>query len=157
MLFRSLAHEIKNPLNAISVASAYIKENYKGRLIREFINIIQSEASRINKLTTSLLNFAKPVKPEPGQADINKLVKEVATLMKEELKERNVDIELLTANDIPLFNFDYNQIKQVVLNLVINSFDAIEGEGRIKIQIRSSRSEERRVGKECRSRWSPYH
>ncbi len=137
-LSATLAHEIKNPLNAISVASAYIKENYKGRLIREFINIIQSEASRINKLTTSLLNFAKPVKPEPGQADINKLVKEVATLMKEELKERNVDIELLTANDIPLFNFDYNQIKQVVLNLVINSFDAIEGEGRIKIQIRSS-------------------
>lgn len=137
-LSATLAHEIKNPLNAIVVASTYIKENYKGRLIREFIKIIQNEASRINKLTTSLLNFAKPIKPETTKADINNLVKETISLLNQESREHGIDIEIDVAKDIPPFNFDYFQIKQILLNLIINSFDAIENGGRVKIQTRAS-------------------
>jgi signal transduction histidine kinase len=137
-LSATLAHEIKNPLNAIDSAAAYIKDTHRSKLLKEFTKIIQNEASRINILTTSLLNFAKPIKPEFAKADINKLVGEIASLMKEESREQRIDIELETENNIPPFPFDYNQIKQVVLNLLINSFDAIENEGRITIQTRSS-------------------
>jgi signal transduction histidine kinase len=132
-LSATLAHEIRNPLNAIQVATAYLKENYKGRLIREFIGIIQNEATRINKLTTSLLNFAKPARPEVEKSDLNKLISELAFLLKEEAKERNIGIDIVTSENVPLFCFDYNQIKQVLLNLIINAFDAIEGRGRILI------------------------
>ncbi len=133
-LSATLAHEIKNPLNAISVAAAYLRENYRGKLINEFIKIIQSEASRINKLTTNLLNFAKPQNPELKASDINDLVKETASLLKQESKEQDIEIEIATGPEIPLFNFDYNQIKQVLLNLLINSFDAVESGGKIRIQ-----------------------
>ena len=132
-LSATLAHEIRNPLNAISVAAAYLRDNYKGKLINEFIKIIQHEATRINKLTTNLLNFAKPQSPEPVQSDINELVQETAHLLSLEAKEQNIQIELITDKDIPLFNFDYNQVKQVLLNLVINAFDAVERGGKIKI------------------------
>ncbi len=137
-LSATLAHEIKNPLNAISVAAAYLRENYRGKLINEFIKIIQSEASRINKLTTSLLSFARPQKPEPAISDINNLVREITSLLEQESNEYNVEIGVDTGNDVPLFKFDYNQIKQVLLNLVINSFDAVEKGGKIMIQTRSS-------------------
>jgi signal transduction histidine kinase len=133
-LSATLAHEIKNPLHAITAAAAYIKDNYKSRLLKEFIRIIQNEALRINKLTTSLLNFAKPLRPAYENSDINRLAKEIIDLLKEESKEQNIDIVLETERDIPLFSFDYNQIKQVLLNLVINAFDAIEGTGVIKIK-----------------------
>jgi signal transduction histidine kinase len=137
-LSATLAHEIKNPLNAISVASAYIAKNYRGNLIKEFIKVIQNEALRINQLTTKLLNFAKPVKAEPVPSDINKLVQETALLLKEESREQNVEVEIDMEKDVPVFNFDYHQIKQILLNLIINSLDAIEKDGRIKIQTRSS-------------------
>jgi signal transduction histidine kinase len=137
-LSATLAHEIKNPLNAISVAAAYLRENYRGKLINEFIKIIQSEATRINKLTTNLLNFAKPQNPEPATSDINELVKETASLLKQESIENNVAIEINKDADIPPFNFDYNQIKQVLLNLIINAFDAVESGGKIKIQTSTS-------------------
>jgi signal transduction histidine kinase len=137
-LSATLAHEIKNPLNAISVAAAYIKEHYKGKLIREFIKIIQNEASRINKLTTSLLNFAKPVRPELAASNINNLVRETVSLLRQESQENEVEIRVETDDSIPPFNFDYNQIKQVLLNLIINSFDAVDGGGWVKIQTRSS-------------------
>lgn len=137
-LSATLAHEIKNPLNAISIAAAYLRENYKGNLINEFIKIIQHESARINKLTTNLLNFAKPQNPEPETSDINELVQETANLLRQESKEHNVHLEIITGKDIPMFNFDYNQIKQVLLNLVINAFDATESGGHIKIQTRAS-------------------
>ena len=133
-LSATLAHEIKNPLNAISVAAAYLRDNYRGKLINEFIKIIQNEASRINKLTTNLLNFAKPQNPEPVTSSINDLVHETVNLLRPEAREQNVDIEILTGNDIPLFNFDYNQIKQILLNLLINAFDAVDRSGKIKVQ-----------------------
>jgi len=137
-LSATLAHEIKNPLNAISVAAAYLRDNYRGKLINEFIRIIQTEAARINKLTTNLLNFAKPLKPEPVTSSINDLVNETALLMNQESREQTVDIEIITDKDIPLFNFDYNQIKQLLLNLVINAFDAVGPGGKIKIQTLTS-------------------
>ena len=137
-LSATLAHEIKNPLNAISVATAYLKNNYSGKLINEFVGIIQSEASRINKLTTNLLNYAKPQKPEPGISDINKLVQETVSLLKHESREHNVKIVIQTDEDILPFNFDFGKIKQVLLNLLINAFDAIYKDGLIRIHTLSS-------------------
>jgi len=133
-LSATLAHEIRNPLNAISVAAAYLKDNYTGNLINEFTKIIQQEATRINKLTTNLLHFAKPQSLEPVKSDINELIQETENLLSTEAREQNVHIEIMTGKEIPLFNFDYNQVKQVLLNLVINAFDAVEGGGTIKIQ-----------------------
>ncbi len=133
-LSATLAHEIKNPLNAISVAATYLRQNYKGKLINEFIKIIESEATRINTLTTKLLNFAKPVQSEPVLSDLNALIAETATLLKQEALEHNVEIEIKPGDNVPVFPFDYNQIKQVLLNLVINSLDAVNDNGRIRIE-----------------------
>jgi len=137
-LSATLAHEIKNPLNAISIAASYLRENYSGKLINEFIRIIQNEASRINTLSTKLLNFAKPTKLEPASSDINSLVRETVLLVTQDAKERHVDVNIDLEEKMPLIYFDYNQIKQVLLNLVINSFDAVEQGGIIRIQTRAS-------------------
>lgn len=136
-LSATLAHEIKNPLNAISMAATYLRGNYRGKLINEFVRIIQAEAARINKLTTNLLNFAKPQNPEFALSDINTLVEETAALLKQESREQDITIRIEKGADIPLCNFDYNQIKQVLLNLVINAFDAVDRSGTVEIRTRS--------------------
>lgn len=133
-LSATLAHEIKNPLNAIGSAALYLRKNFKGSLIREFVKIIHDEVSRINKLTSNLLNFAKPLHPEPSHADINRLVEDTVNLLKEECDDRGLTIETELQGDIPLILFDYNQMKQVLINLLLNSFDADSKGGRIKIR-----------------------
>lgn len=137
-LSATLAHEIKNPLNAIGAAAVYIRNNFRGNLIKEFGKIIYDEVSRINKLTTNLLNFAKPVTPDFRPSDLNTLVLETLSLLKQECDERGLTIETELQRDIPPASIDYSQIKQVLINLLLNSFDADSREGRIKVTTDSS-------------------
>ena len=133
-LAATLAHEIKNPLNAIGGAATYIGKNTKGSLAQEFVSVITSEVSRINKLTTTLLSFSKTAVPNPEPNDLNKLVKNALTLLSKESPDLQVTVKEELAEDLPLANFDYNQIKQVIINLLINAHDAVSGNGEIKVK-----------------------
>ncbi len=135
-LAATLAHEIKNPLNAIGGAATYIGKNYEGTLIREFIKVITDEVSRINKLTGSLLGFARPIYPETAPCDVNALIHETCLLLNKEAGERNIVLRGEPAPDLPCINCDQNQIKQVLINLVINAFDAIDDQGEVTISSR---------------------
>lgn len=133
-LAATLAHEIKNPLNAIGGAASYIGKNMKGSLVKEFVTVITSEVSRINNLTSTLLSFSKTAEPDPEPTDLNKLVKEALYLLSKESPEKQVTLKEELAQGLPLVNCDYNQIKQVVINLLINGLDAIEEHGIITVR-----------------------
>ena len=135
-LAATLAHEIKNPLNAIGGAASYIGKNTKGSLAKEFVSIIINEVSRINKLTTTLLSFSKTTAPNPELNDLNKVVKESLTLLSKESPDLQITIKEELAENLPLLSFDYNQIKQVILNLLINAQDAVGEKGEITVKTR---------------------
>ncbi|MFZ6016600.1 MAG: sensor histidine kinase [Nitrospirota bacterium] len=128
-----LAHEIKNPLNSIQGAASYINENFKGSLITEFVTIITEEVLRINRLITNLLNFAKPTTPQMSFSDINSVVNSTADLVSKMYKDKDVRIDISLDTTTPLILIDQNQIKQVLLNLLINALDATERGGTVRI------------------------
>ncbi len=123
-LAATLAHEIRNPLNAINGAADYLSKNVKGSLITEFLGIIREEVSRINRLTTSLLNFAKPVVPHPSKTDINELIRETVRLVSPEYHDKGVSLVTSLDGSLPPVSVDPSQIKQVLINLLINGLAA---------------------------------
>jgi signal transduction histidine kinase len=133
-LAATLAHEIKNPLNAIGGAASYIGKNAKGSLAKEFVSVITSEVSRINKLTTTLMSFSKTAEPDLEPNDLNKVVTDSLTLLSKESPDLQVTVTEELAKDLPLTDFDYNQIKQVIINLLINAHDAVNEKGEIKVK-----------------------
>ncbi|MBW2501943.1 MAG: HAMP domain-containing protein, partial [Deltaproteobacteria bacterium] len=133
-LAATLAHEIKNPLNAIGGAAAYIGKNTKGSLAKEFVSIIISEVSRINKLTTTLLSFSKTAPPVPEPNDLNKLVQDSLSLLSRESPDLQASVKTELAENLPLADFDFNQIKQVLINLLINAQDAVAKNGEITVK-----------------------
>ncbi len=137
-LAATLAHEIKNPLNAISGAAVYIDKNHDGILIKEFIKIITDEVSRIDKLTGTLLGFAKPIYPQIEPNDITALIHETVLLLDKEAREQGILLQEQLPGDLPKVPCDYNQIKQVLINILINGFDAIEASGKMTITARWS-------------------
>ncbi len=133
-LAATLAHEIKNPLNAIGGAATYLGNNFRGELIREFLKIITEEVSRINTLTTTLLNFAKPVTPNPRDTDLNTVVSGTIELLEQEARENGITIRKNLSPSLPPVSVDPDQIKQVLINLIVNSFDATPEGGEVAVQ-----------------------
>ena len=133
-LAATLAHEIKNPLNAIGGAARYIGKNTKGSLAREFVSVITSEVERINKLTSTLLSFSKTAATNPEPNNLNKVVQDALTLLSRENSDFGVTVIEKLAADLPQLDFDYNQIKQVIINLLINAHDAVRQNGLIKVK-----------------------
>ncbi|KKL68818.1 hypothetical protein LCGC14_2121180, partial [marine sediment metagenome] len=136
-LASTLAHEIKNPLNAISGAAVYIRNNFKGDLIKEFVNVIDEEVSRMNKLSMNLLTFAKPLPFNPVNTDINKLVLATADFLGFECEGKDLAILTDLEKEIPEISLDHDQIRQVLINILINSFDAVGHDGEVMIKTSS--------------------
>jgi signal transduction histidine kinase len=132
-LAATLAHEIKNPLNAINGAAIYIGKNFEGDLVKEFVKVISDEVSRMNKLTTTLLTFAKPLISKPSIVNVNRLVSETTSFIEFEHDEQNLTVVLELESEMPDLSVDHNQIRQVLINLMVNAFDAVDYNGEIII------------------------
>lgn len=129
----TVAHEIKNPLNAIQCAASYLRKNFHGELLTEFLGIIEEEVTRLNEITTGFLWFSKPAPLNSSIAEINGVIKNTIELIRQEAIERNVEVVVDLDNRMPLFSFDYAQIKQALLNLFVNSLDATQPGGTITV------------------------
>jgi signal transduction histidine kinase len=124
----TVAHETKNPLNSIRLATSYLKKNFGGEILTEFLSIIEEEVMRLNDMTTSFLGFSKPAPLRLKMCDLNAIVKSTVALIRQEATDRNIEVIVLFDEHIPLIQCDYSRMKQALLNLLINAMDA-SGEG----------------------------
>lgn len=120
----TVAHETKNPLNAIKLAASYLKSNFQGELLTEFLGIIEEETTRLNEISSNFLGFSKPAPLNLKQCNVNSLVEATVDLVRQEATDRNIEIILLKDENIPLMTCDFSKIKQALLNLLINAMDA---------------------------------
>lgn len=119
----TVAHEVKNPLNAILGAVSYLQENFKGEVLKEFLAIIEEETNRLNELVTSFLRFSRPAPLNLQAADINKMIRDTAELVRQEATENNVDVLTHLDEKAPPFCFDTQQMKQALLNILVNALE----------------------------------
>ncbi|HIJ60837.1 MAG TPA: HAMP domain-containing protein, partial [Nitrospirae bacterium] len=120
----TVAHEIKNPLNAIRGSVAYLKDNFQGKVLHEFLTIIEDETKRLNEIVRTFMTFSRPMPITLQLDDINKCIKETLNLIRHEARENNVEFITDLDETIMPFYFDSNQFKQALLNIFVNSFDA---------------------------------
>ncbi|HDO21344.1 MAG TPA: sensor histidine kinase [Nitrospirae bacterium] len=124
----TVAHETKNPLNSIRLATSYLKKNFRGEILSEFLTIIEEEVRRLNDITSNFLGFSRPAPLKLKPCDINAIIKPTVELIRQEATERNIELILLTDENLSPVNCDYSRIKQAILNLLINAMD-VSGEG----------------------------
>ena len=120
----TVAHETKNPLNAIKLAASYLKSNFEGELLTEFLTIIEQEATRLNEISSNFLGFSRPAPLHLKPCNINAVVETTVDLIRQEATERNIEIIVLKDENLPLIACDSSGIKQALLNLLINAMDA---------------------------------
>jgi two-component system sensor histidine kinase HydH len=136
-LSAGLAHEIRNPLASIEGAtSILIREPPSKERRIEFLEIIQKECRRLNRLLTNFINFARPPVPEYKRIVMGQLFDSVIALAEHTVRRNHTWLRKELADDLPAVECDPEQIKQVLLNLTINSIQAMPGGGEIVLGAR---------------------
>jgi len=122
-----IAHEVNNPLASISslVQSLLPDENDEER--RTTLHTILSQITRISRTLKDLVNFARPAPGEPSALDLNRLINETLRLVAYNKRLAPIRLEPSLATDLGLAFADGNGIQQVLLNLLFNAADAIQG------------------------------
>ena len=136
-LASGVAHEIRNPLNAIGMISQRLGKEFEPKSdeqeYRELTGTVVTEVRRINDIIQQFLKFARPPELDLKQTNLESLVKSVAKLTSSQAREKGIEVAL-NLNPIPDLRIDSNQMKQALLNIIQNSIEAIQEKGAIQIQ-----------------------
>ena len=133
-LSAGVAHEIRNPLNAMKGAIIYIQRRRSwDPLIQEYAQLMLEEIERLDLFVREFLYFAKQSAPKPVLTNLNELIRNTFTLFDERLRQKMIAI---TENLHPALSSVYvdpHQMEQVLLNVVINAIDAMPQGGILQI------------------------
>ena len=131
-LSAGLAHEVRNPLASIGGAAAILRRNSGTDERREeFLEIIEKECLRLNRLLTNFLEFARPRPPQYQVTEIGPILESVVGLAAHAVGRQAIQLRTQSTPDVPAIACDPEQIKQVLLNLTINAVQAMPEGGEI--------------------------
>jgi len=127
-----VAHEIKNPLNAISLRLDLLRahaEAQQNGLIPE-IDILSKEVRRLDRVVKTFLDFSRPLEVRFAEVDLGALAGEVANLMTPQARASGVEMQFAAPAEPALMRGDADLLKQAILNLVTNALEAMKGDGK---------------------------
>ncbi|MFH1844484.1 MAG: ATP-binding protein [bacterium] len=137
----TLAHEIRNPLMGLSAQAELLADQLPaGDERARYIDVITSEVERINDTINRLLNFVRPYEPQLDAADLLRLAYDCLDLVRPKASEKQVALQLelepaAAEATAWLQQLDGGQIKQVLLNLLINAVDASPESGTVYLRL----------------------
>lgn len=131
-MLAQIAHEIRNPLGGIELLAGLTKEDLlKNNLPYHYQEKILNEVSGLKVLISSYLNYSKPSPANPEVVDLESLVNDVTNSTQSKLNSKNIDLR--TRIDLGHIKFDKDQLKHILINLIINAADAVDNSGSIEI------------------------
>jgi signal transduction histidine kinase len=147
-----VAHEIRNPLSSVTLNVELLSDEVAGydqcdtREATELLRSIQSEVDRLRRLMDEYMSFARMPLTNLERVDVRELVTQIAQFSTPELKRHGIEIEVVAPGVSPELFLDRDQIRQVMLNLLRNSREAMPGGGKITIRIDQDPDEGVEVG-----------
>jgi two-component system NtrC family sensor kinase len=128
-LSAGIIHEINTPLSVIAAASQMILcERDLPESVTEMVERIHQEVQRLSRLTRGILSFSRDDAPD-GEADVTLILREVVAFLKYEIQKRSVLVTDESDPHLPPIEGNPNLLKQVFLNLIVNSLQAMESGG----------------------------
>jgi len=138
-LAAAVAHEIKNPLNAINLTLDHLRDRFTGpeeKQAREYMQTIQGEIRRLDKIVNNFLNFLRSENLEKSDVEVHALIGEVLQLLQRELAENRIELHF-NGNEPFHLMLDAGRFKTVLMNIFLNAIQAMPEGGRLEIITRS--------------------
>ncbi|MEW5806452.1 MAG: ATP-binding protein [Acidobacteriota bacterium] len=141
-LASGLAHEIRNPLNAMNMNLQMLEEEIGEKSFdgseefNELLKGIKGEINRLERLVNNFLAYARPQKLNLSEGDINEAVSEVVRFLKPEIEQKKIDVNLNLDPYLPSVELDEHRIKQALMNILINAKQILKEGGIITVTTR---------------------
>ncbi|HKL20875.1 MAG TPA: ATP-binding protein [Tichowtungia sp.] len=140
LLAAGVAHEIGNPLNAVTIHLQLMERELEEvtdpelrESLTELVEVSRREVHRLDRIITQFLRAIRPSLPDRKPVAMTRLLDETLELMKHEIANRRILVERKTAKHVPKVPVDEVQVKQAFFNIIKNALQAMESEGILKI------------------------
>jgi len=138
-----IAHEIKNPLGIILGSTQVVLDRQRPWEMREkAASFIMAEVVRLDTTLKAFLAFAKPATPVFSEVDIIRLLEETLSATEERYLEEGYRFVRDFPESVPLFEADPSQLRQIFMNIFLNSFKAMPKGGTITIRVKAEKEPE---------------
>ena len=136
-LSAGVAHEIRNPLNAMKGAIVHLQRRKSDDpLVAEYSRLVSEEIDRLSLVVTEFLYFARQSEPKKAPTDLNRLIVTTQHLFEERARESEIRFHNRLSEVLPEVAVDPHQFEQVLMNVIINAMDALPEGGDITFSTR---------------------
>jgi len=140
-LAAGVAHDVRNPLHSIGLTLQHLRDacrpedEARAEEFERSVEIIRGEVKRLDSLVGNFLRFARSDRRARRPVEMGALLRETASLVGKEAEWRKVDVELALEEPVPSIVGDAEAIRSSILNLVLNSFEAMPDGGRLTLEL----------------------
>jgi len=139
-----VAHEVRNPLNAITGAAHFLSTEYAAdETLQKFTSLIKRQSVRVNQVASDLLYMSKPLRTRFSDINVNAVFDQALDSLCEPLRDQGINVTYDLAADLPLIQADELQIEQVFHNLLRNAVEAMPQGGALRLATARVRDDER--------------
>lgn len=136
-----VAHEVRNPLSSIKGLALLLKNKFvAGSKERDTLQLLIQETERMNRTITEMLSFSRPIPLKLQPVDVSILLKKEVELIQAETLENNIEVSLSTSDDLKQIKGDKDRLTQLLMNVLLNSIQAMPNGGEITIEAENSES-----------------
>jgi two-component system sensor histidine kinase HydH len=135
-LAAAVAHEIRNPLSAVSMGLQRLRAEFEpaeGEEYRRIVDLVQGEVRRLNAIVEEFLSLARPIQLRPEPVPVAALLDEIRRLVEPQAVRAGIVVDQTIPDSLPALRADRDRIKQVLLNLVLNAIEAMPSGGRLTL------------------------
>ena len=140
-LAAGVAHEIRNPLNAISMATQRLKMDFapadqsKADEFRNLSSVIRDEIKRLNGIIEEFLSFSKSRRLQLSDFSVIEVLQKIVSLIREEASTRGITVETQWRHSPAIIPMDVNKLQQSFLNLIKNALESMPADGKITVAV----------------------
>ena len=138
-LAAGIAHEIRNPLTSINILIHSLRERLPSENSQqEDLKVIEEEIHRMNEIVNQFLRFAKPASPLLEKTDVLSIFEETLQLLRPQIEKQRIVVEK-EFQALPMIQMDPEQMKQAMLNLLLNAIQAMPEGGQLTLKGQNSK------------------
>ncbi|UCF98473.1 MAG: ATP-binding cassette domain-containing protein [Spirochaetaceae bacterium] len=142
LLSAGVAHEINNPLEIIYNYIRYLKFNSSDSEVAHTVNNLEEEIQSITQIVSNLISFSDSSRNQMERVNLNELITSIIRLVRHNAEYKSIDICFQTNEEPIYFRINKTEIKQVILNLMKNSFEAMPDGGKLIVKVADKKTGE---------------